>query len=200
MYSTITARTCADVDELALVDYYNEFVRRVNSKFSIGYINKAWTQVCKMYEACSAACADWIKYYIICLKNRTIRLFTPKSAQATDIIWNCEPITKDCQQLYLIELRNAKDKLIWSKVGTTTRDTNKRMKEHLNYYAKYGITRIVVNRVWECDTDAEAYESAFRFAYIKKYPGAFQKNDRFYNVAFDLYEAEELFEKFKNWG
>lgn len=198
MYKNLSNRATACAEELDFVNAYNEYVRRKNENLSESYIAKAWSAVTQLFDFYKAKGAEWIRGFMINLHNRTVRAFTPKSLRVNGVEWNCEPITKDCEQLYLIELLNARGELVWSKVGTTTRSTEKRMAEHLNYYAKYGITSIRVNKVWECDTDAEGFESFFRACYIRKYPGTFQKNDRFYQVNFDLDEAEKLFEKYKN--
>lgn len=103
------------------------------------------------------------------------------------------------QQFYLIRLLDKNNNLVYSKVGTTKRATQQRMKEHLKYYAKDNVTTLIVDRVWDCgDTEAESYESIFRSYYIKKYPNSFRKNDRFIKTEFDLKEADEMFEKWKN--
>lgn len=101
--------------------------------------------------------------------------------------------SKGSQLVYLIRLLNEKDKLIWSKVGTTTRDINTRMKEHLRYYKKNGVAKVEVDRIYDCgELPAEGLESEFRARYMCKYPGTFQKNDRFTSVEFDLNEADSI--------
>lgn len=114
------------------------------------------------------------------------------------IDWNgIDPIKvrkgEKIQQLYLIRLLDKDGDLIYSKVGTTTRSTQSRMKEHLRYYYDNGVRGIQVSRLWNCgDMEAEGLESEFRAHYIKAYPGAFKKNDRFINVEFDLEEADRI--------
>lgn len=115
-----------------------------------------------------------------------------------NIDWNgIEPI-KVCkgekvQQLYLIRLLDKDGDLIYSKVGTTTRSTQSRMKEHLCYYYDNGVRSLQVTRLWNCGVmEAEGLESEFRAHYIKAYPGTFKKNDRFINVEFDLEEADHI--------
>lgn len=102
------------------------------------------------------------------------------------------------EQLYLIKLIGENQELVWSKVGTTTRKTIERMKEHLRYYSKYGIERIIVDRVYDCgDMSAEYYENLFKSFYMLKYgKELWRKNDRFCGVAFDLDEADK---KFGEW-
>lgn len=115
-----------------------------------------------------------------------------------NIDWNgIEPIKvrkgEKVQQLYLIRLLDKDGDLIYSKVGTTTRSTQSRMKEHLRYYYDNGVRSLQVTRLWDCgDMEADGLESQFRAHYIKAYPGTFKKNDRFINVEFDLEEADRI--------
>lgn len=107
-----------------------------------------------------------------------------------------KPIEDGHEQFYLIRCLNCDDELVWSKIGTTARNVDKRMREHLRAYKKYGVTRIIVDRVWDCgDYPAEMYESDFRAFYMRKHPGAWKKNDRFINVLFDLNEADIRFKQ-----
>ena len=105
------------------------------------------------------------------------------------------------QQLYLIRLLDKDDELVYSKVGTTTRSTGDRMKEHLRDYYDNGVRKIQVVRLWDCgDTEAEGLESEFRAHYIKAYPGTFRKNDRFTGVEFDLNEADRIANEYLSRG
>lgn len=196
MYNNLIVRETACEDEITFVQTYNEYVRRKNSGLSDGYIAQAWRKVVQTIEFFKAKGAEWVQYFSIIASNKIVKMLTPRKSRADGVEWLCDPIKRDCQQLYLIELLNARGELVWSKVGTTTRDTEKRMKEHLRYYSKDGITSIRVNKVWECDTDAEGFESFFRAYYIRKHPGTFQKNDRFYQIEFDLDEAQTIFGKY----
>lgn len=98
------------------------------------------------------------------------------------------------QRFYLIRAFDANGNRVFSKIGTTIRQMIERMKEHLNYYKKLGVVKIVVDKVWDCgERDAVMYESFFRAGYIFKHPTAFCSNDRFFDVDFDLDEAETIF-------
>ena len=121
-------------------------------------------------------------------------------APSLRVKWNgIQPMNDGVQQLYLVRLLDRDRQLIWSKVGTTTRKTQKRMTEHLSYYKKDGVKYIEVVRLWNCgEMEAEMYESAFRAHYMRKYKGAFRKNDRFTGVEFDLAEADKIFENLRN--
>lgn len=120
-------------------------------------------------------------------------------APSLRVEWNgIQPMDDGVQQLYLVRLLDRDRQLIWSKVGTTTRKTQKRMTEHLNYYKKDGVKYIEVVRLWDCgEMEAEMYESAFRAHYMRKYKGTFRKNDRFTGVEFDLAEADKIFADLK---
>ena len=135
--------------------------------------------------------------------DRFVKRVAEKVKQAIDcnlpprmrIIWNnIEKMPNNVQQCYLIRLLDRNKELIWSKVGTTTKATQKRMAQHLDYYKKDGVRFVEVVRLWSCgDMDAEGAESMFRSYYIKKHPNTFRKNDRFTGVEFDLEEADKLF-------
>ena len=116
-----------------------------------------------------------------------------KRASAT-IVYKVEHnYPNGAQLVYLIRLLDEKGKLIWSKVGTTARAIDIRMREHLRYYKKAGAARVEVNRIYNCgELPAEGLESEFRAKYMRKYPNTFQKNDRFTSVEFDLIEADEI--------
>lgn len=106
--------------------------------------------------------------------------------------------TKDSEKFYLIRAFDANGKRIFSKVGTTIREMLTRMKEHLKAYEKLGIVKIVVDKVWDCgDLPAEGFESWFRAWYIRRWPTKFNKNDRFFDVDFDLEEAQRIFTQYE---
>ncbi len=102
--------------------------------------------------------------------------------------------------VYLFKFYDEDEKLICSKVGTTTRLPEERMKEELRYYRDHGIevTDAEICSVIDCNgLPAEGAESYTRAMYIKKHPEAFCKNDRFFNVdipvkSFNTYVNEYL--------
>lgn len=126
--------------------------------------------------------------------ERFVKIINVAITAGNRIIWfTTNRYDKGVNQVYLIRCVNDNGEVIYSKFGTTTRETEKRMREHLRYYAKDGVTAIYVDRVWDCgDIDPEGLESEFRARYIKKYKGCFKRNDRFVNTIFDLDEAEEI--------
>ena len=90
--------------------------------------------------------------------------------------------------------------LICSKVGTTTRLPEQRLKEEIRYYRDHGIEvdKAEICSVIDCgDIPAEGAESYTRAQYIRKFPTAFCKNDRFFGVdistrTFNKFVAEYL--------
>lgn len=111
----------------------------------------------------------------------------------------CPDVSKDSDKFYLIRAFKADGTRVFSKVGTTIREILIRMKEHLRAYANLGVVRIVVDKIWDCgNIPSEGVESWFRALYIRKWPEKFNKNDRFFDVDFDLEEAENLFKQYIN--
>lgn len=97
---------------------------------------------------------------------------------------------------YLVRFFNC-GKLIFSKIGTTERTIKKRMTEHMSYYNKHDlpVDNVIVDRVYDCgNIPTECFESKFRSYYILKHPNTFKKNDRFFDVEFDLEEADKIVE------
>ena len=102
------------------------------------------------------------------------------------------------QKCYLFRFYNSLNEFVFSKVGTTTKTILSRIKAELGKeYAELDVCTCVIDRVYDCgDIPAEGMESLFRAEYIRKHPEHFRKNDRFFDVAFDLDEADRIFEKY----
>ena len=110
------------------------------------------------------------------------RIFTG----VNNIDWNgFAPI--EGNQFYLIDLLDDNGDLIWPKIGTTTRYTCERFKEHITpskqstSYSEHGISKIKVRGLWDCgDIDPVEVESKVR-SYLKRKYGEenYIKNDRF---------------------
>lgn len=89
------------------------------------------------------------------------------------------------QLVYLFKFYDSDGKLICSKVGTTTRLPEQRLQEEIKYYRKHGIPveNTEICSVIDCGAiPCEGAESITRAAFIRKYPDAFCKNDRFFGV------------------
>ena len=98
---------------------------------------------------------------------------------------------------YLIKCVDALGRLVFSKIGTTSRTIAVRMREHLRAYRKYSVVKIFVQRVYSCGARAaEGLESYFRAVFIQNFNSNFQKNDRFFNLTFNLKQADRLAVKY----
>ena len=89
------------------------------------------------------------------------------------------------QLVYLYKFYSKDGQLICSKVGTTTRSPEQRLQEEIRYYCNHGITVAdsKICSVIDCgDIPAEGAESETRAYFIRRYPKAFCKNDRFFGV------------------
>ena len=89
------------------------------------------------------------------------------------------------EYVYLFKFYDGTGKLICSKVGTTTRLPEQRLKEEIRYYRQHGIDvcETEICSVIDCGaTPAEGAESHARGEFIKRYPKEFCKNDRFFGV------------------
>lgn len=193
---------------LSMSDYINSndfegAVSRLNST------SKRWKG--EWYKVCETIfnqCKEWAKKYVLDPIAKEVRKLTNLKSviptiRKSDIslaegcvIHNNEKNTQKC---YLIEFFNDKDESICSKVGTTIRTIQERIREELksNTYLKMGAARCVIHRVYDCgEYPAEGLESYFRAKYIKKYPNSFYKNDRFINTVFDILEADKIYAEY----
>lgn len=87
--------------------------------------------------------------------------------------------------VYLFKFYDSKGALICSKVGTTTRLPEQRLKEEIRYYQKHNIPVALTEicSVIDCEgLPAEGAESQTRAYFIRKHPKAFCKNDRFFGI------------------
>lgn len=158
-----------------------------------------WFDVCKEIFDRSK---KWMNDYIVNPIDRTIKkitkIITKKITKYSDSIQIAEGVDlldEAKEKCYLFTFFDENNKMVCSKIGTTTRKVLQRLKEELrsDTYKKIGCVRAVVNRVYDCgDIPAEGLESYFRAMYIRKYPKSFKKNDRFMNEWFDLKEADEI--------
>lgn len=93
------------------------------------------------------------------------------------------------QLVYLFKFYDSDGKLICSKVGTTTRLPEERMREEIKSYQKSkdelvaSIDHAEICSVIDCGAiPAEGAESQTRALFIRKFPDTFKKNDRFMGV------------------
>lgn len=101
------------------------------------------------------------------------------------------------QKCYLFRFYDEEQKLVCSKVGTTTKPILIRIKSELREYKKLNVITCVIDRVYDCGKiPAEGMESYFRAEYIRRHPQEFRKNDRFFNVSFNLEEADGIYQEY----
>lgn len=133
--------------------------------------------------------SNWTKYAISTIKNY-IRKFEVLLDEACEVFYHITQKVKQVlrsgkQLVYLYKFYYDNGELICSKVGTTTRLPEQRLKEEIRYYRNHGIDvgDAKICSIIDCgNIPAEGAESYTRAQYIRKYPGAFCKNDRFFGV------------------
>lgn len=183
----------SDKEALDLMEVYES---RMNACFSTSGRHNNFKKMLDLWQEYPAVRAVWdyVETAFLIVERfvkKTIQKVQELFKLTSNVIYSCEKVNGN-QLAYLLRLLDKDGNLIWSKVGTTTRTIEERMREHLRYYRKYDVTTIEVTRVWDCgDTDAEGLESFLRSKYIRKFPGTFQKNDRFYHVEFDVNQADK---------
>lgn len=155
----------------------------------------AYAEICEITSyAHSTVCSYVYKYAY--LLDEAKRQFKPECQYVYDL----DEITyeKGTEQVYLMKFYDDRDELIFSKIGTTTRNVLTRAKEHVRYYTNHGfeIGMVTIDSVEDCKQyPAEMVESFLRFAFIKQYPNTWKKNDRFFGVSIDLVDFINEVEK-----
>lgn len=133
--------------------------------------------------------AKWTGYAVSTIKGY-VKKFQNLLEKAKKVFYHITLKTKKVlrggkQLVYLYKFYNSDNELICSKVGTTTRLPEQRLKEEIKYYTKHGIPvdHAEICSVIDCGAiPAEGAESITRGLFIHRYPDAFKKNDRFFGV------------------
>lgn len=164
--------------------------------------NKTWKN--RWWETCLTiyhSCKEWAQKYTVDVVTRTFRKIKNvvlKLKKENIVISDDCPIFDNAysvQKCYLIEFFDENDNSVCSKVGTTIRTIQERIREELNSktYKNMGAVRCLIHRVYDCGQyPAEGLESFFRAKYIKKFPDSFCAKDRFIKTVFDLEEADRI--------
>lgn len=192
-------RNYNDEMALTLMDTYYD---RMNACASSSGRNYNFKKMVALWQECPAVRAAWDfmeNVRLICnrfvkrVKETIKTIVTHVRGEERPIVYNgCVPLADGIQQVYFIRLLDHDGNLVWSKVGTTAKETTERMRGHLNYYNKKARTigKIIVDGVFDCGSQqAEAYESYFRSKFMFQYPGTFRKNDRFEGIEFNMNEV-----------
>jgi hypothetical protein len=90
----------------------------------------------------------------------------------------------------------------FTKIGTSARSCLNRLKDEIRYYRNksgFNISKVKVERIINCgEMPAEGFESFCRSMLIKKYPGTWKKNDRFFGVDIPVNEFDKLWTMYSN--
>ena len=119
-----------------------------------------------------------------------VRKFSDLLEEAKEIFYHITKKAKTVifgkhELVYLFKFYDEKNELVCSKVGTTTRTPEQRIKEEIKYYQKHDIpvAKAEICSVIDCgDLPAEGAESQTRAYFIRRHPKAFCKNDRFFGI------------------
>ena len=145
----------------------------------------------------------WTGYAVSTIKSY-IKKFADKIEEACKTFYHITLKTKNVlrggkQLVYLFKFYDKHGTLICSKVGTTTRLPETRLKEELKYYQNHGIDVVdaEICSVIDCGAiPAEGAESHTRAFYIRKHPDAFCKNDRFFGIDIATRTFNKLVEEY----
>lgn len=102
-----------------------------------------------------------------------------------EIIVECDLLDEAKQKCYLFKFYDENSNIVFSKIGTTVREIRSRLNEEIKSYRKAGsnIYKAIVCSVFDCgELPAEGAESITRAEFIKQFPQAFRKNDRFEKI------------------
>lgn len=91
------------------------------------------------------------------------------------------------QAVYFFKFYSTSDVVLFDKIGTSAKNVIGRLRDEIGEYVKkFDIEHVEVCRIVPLgEYPAEGAESALRADFIHKYPQAFRKNDRFFNVDID---------------
>lgn len=120
-----------------------------------------------------------------------------------NIEYNTKVFEKGINQVYLFKFYDDDGNLIFSKVGTTTRTIEIRIKEEIRQYTKDGfiIGHAAVESVFDCgDMPPEYYENYIKSRYIAKSRESYQVNDRFIKYDISVKEFNKIFRYAKTFA
>lgn len=146
--------------------------------------NETWEKISEITNYAISTVKNYVKKFADLLE-KAMELFDKR---------RCAPKVEGKQLCYLVKFYDSKGKIIFSKIGTTTRDINTRIKEHLVYYTEkvkrpFDIKSYKLESLIDCgEIPAEGLESDIRSKFIKKFPREFIKNDRFFGIELSVEE------------
>lgn len=145
----------------------------------LNYTNFTVEQIAKWVDYKVSTIKMYIKKYTDTLLEKAKKTFYHITIKAKKVL------VGGAQLVYLFKFYNSENELICSKVGTTTRLPEQRLKEEIKYYQKHGIPveKAEICSVIDCGSiPAEGAESQTRAYFIRRCPDKFKKNDRFFNL------------------
>ena len=144
--------------------------------------NHWWEGVVQIFNSCK----EFAKQFILDPIKRTLRKISAAVASVGISIQEKEDFSKcSGEQCYLFKFYDSNGEILFSKIGTTTRNCRKRIKEEIAYYRKRGldVAKTIIEDVFCCgDTPAEAYESFMKVKFIKQFPNSWHRYVRFFGV------------------
>lgn len=201
-------------EQYAFEHTYSELEEAIEKKSPSYVLGKIYKRCVELYNAT----ADWAKEYIFrpferLIKNRIQRNTRKNRAEANKrdaacptyknaldrIIYTDDTVRQNegVNQFYICRMIKDNGKVVYQKIGTTHRDTNKRMYEHLRDHWDKGVRKIVVDRVYDVkDMPDITIESHFRAKYGRKYKEYLVPTDRFKEAVIDLDDADKEFINF----
>lgn len=158
--------------------------------------NHWWEGVVQIFNSCK----EFAKQFILDPIKRTLRKISAAVASIGVSIQEKEDFSKcSGEQCYLFKFYDSNGEILFSKIGTTTRNCRKRIKEEIAYYRKRGldVAETLIEDVFCCgDTPAEAYESFMRAKFIKQFPNTWHRNDRFFGVDIPVADFRHMCDMF----
>lgn len=163
------------------ISVFQKFEDTDTKRLQVVYLNE--------YGFTPAQISKWVDYAESTVKTY-IRKFADLLEKAKKVFYHVTKKVKKVlvggrQLVYLFKFYDGQNELICSKVGTTTQLPEQRLAQEIKYYREHGIPveRTEICSVIDCGTiPAEGAESITRAAFIRKYPDAFKKNDRFFGI------------------
>lgn len=187
---------------------------RVRNNLSASYKNSAWHIVRMIAEKILASGKKILKYIYRPMERLIANRLLPRnwhtsrevaakengnpSVSSDRIVYanGVTPKEHGVNQVYLLRLIKDNGSFVWSKIGETYQKSTKRFKQILREMWKYGIRKIIVERIWVTgDIKPRRIERKFHDHYEDAAPEAWVPNDRT-TIKIDENEADDLFVKF----
>lgn len=169
--------------------YYNPFghyndsnTKRMQVVFLKECMNLSFEKIAEITSYALSTVKKYAKKFLNLLKKAK-QIFIKRVNSIIETI--CDLGKTKTEKCYLIKFYNSKNEIIFSKIGTTTREVVQRLREEIKNYRKGGfdVRKAIICKVIDCGkTPAEGAESYCKAIFIKQYQGAFKKNDRFMKV------------------